>query len=163
MDIHSKQDCYLTIQHIQTLLSSRIFEKENSGNLLQQSAFIDLMICMRDLLYKVEKNSNRISFSDGIIQNDYVHDVTDAVTAIRDACCHINSYKIIFDEQGNRGSYNVIYGKAKPIQVGDFIIESEYNDDIAFYYGKNRIYLKRHIIRAFNEACSSLEPLLKGI
>ena len=161
MNAYDQQDCQSSIFTIKSLLSCGIFEPNNSGNSLQSAAFTELVICLRDLLHKTEKYAKRISFTDDIITNEYVHDVTDAVTAVRDACCHLDSYKHIFDDHGNRGSFNVIYGRAVLGKFGEVEIKSEYEDDIAVFYGMNRLYFKRHIIRAFNEASNLLEPILK--
>lgn len=160
MDIHDSQDCEENISRIEQLLRCGIFESSSGRNILRQSAFIELMICLRDLLHKSEKYGHRVSFADDIIQNEYVKDVTDAVTAIRDACCHINSFKRLFDDQGNRGAYNIAYGKCNLMQIGDVELKTDYEDDIAVFYGKNRLYFNRHIIRAFNEARQHLAPLL---
>jgi hypothetical protein len=111
MNVKDRQDCESNIRRIGELLNSGIFNSPNSGHVLQQSAFIELMICMRDLMYKTEKYVARIDFKDDVLTNKYVNDVTDAITAVRDACCHIDSFKKSFDENGNRGAYNVAYGK----------------------------------------------------
>ena len=152
MEIHDRQDCETNIRRIQELRGSGIFDSNNAGHVLLQSAFIDLMISMRDLMYKTEKYAERISFADDILPNEYVKDVTGAITAVRDACCHIDSFKKLFDERGNRGSFMVVYGKGNLIKIGDLELKSEYEDDTAIFYGKNRLYLKRHIVRAFQEA-----------
>lgn len=160
MDIGDQQDCELNIHRIEELLGCRIFDPASSENILQSAAFTELVICLRDLLYKTEKHAKRISFADDVMTNEYVHDITDAVTAVRDACCHINSFKRLFDDRGNRGSFLIIYGKGSPARIGDLELKSDYEDDIAFFYGKNRLYLKRHIIRAFKEATALLAPVL---
>ncbi len=152
MEIKDRQDCESNIRRIEELINCGIFNQENSGNILQMSAFIDLMICMRDLMHKTEKYAQKIDFNDGILTNNYVNDVSDAIRAVRDACCHIDSFKRNFDENGNRGSYNVAYGKCNFMKIGELELNSEYEDDIAVFYGANRLYLKRHIIRAFEEA-----------
>lgn len=158
MEIKDYQDCQLNIMRITELINCEIFNQENIGNILQMSAFIDLMICLRDLMHKTEKYAQRIDFKDDILVNDYVKDVTDAITAIRDACCHVDSPKRIYGENKGRGAYNVAYGKSILMRIGDLELKSDYEDDIAFFYGSNRLYLKRHIIRAFEEA----KNLLKG-
>jgi len=38
------------------------------------------------------------------------------------------------------------------MKIGDLELNSEYEDDIAVFYGANRLYFKRHILRAFEEA-----------
>ena len=116
------------------------------------SAFIDLMICMRDLMHKTEKYAQKIDFNDDILTNNYVNDVSDTIRAVRDACCHIDSFKRNFDESGNRGAYNVAYGKCNFMKIGELELNSDYEDDIAVFYGANRLYFKRHIIRAFEES-----------
>ncbi len=161
MDITDQQDCESNIRRIDELLRSGIFEPANSGHLLQQSAFIELMICLRDLMAKVEKYGKKISFQDDVLENEYVHNVSDAIRAIRDACCHIDSFKRHFDENKNRGSFMVAYGKCNLAKIGDLELKSEYEDDAAVFYGKNRLYFRRHIIRAFEEAKTQLQPLLE--
>jgi hypothetical protein len=160
MDTKDCQDCELDIYRIEELLSCGIFEPHPYRNILQSSAFIELMICLRDLLYKTEKYAQRISFTEEVLTNDYVHDITDAITAVRDACCHINSFKRQFDYHGNRGSFNVIFGKGTLAKIDDLELKSDYEDDIAFFFGKNRLYMNRHIIRAFKEAKVALMPML---
>ncbi len=100
MDNRDRQDCIIDIQRIEQLLSCGIFQLKKAGNVLQQSAFIDLMICLRDLLRKVERYATRISFTDDILVNNDVRDVTDAVTVVRDACCHIDTPKRQFSIRG---------------------------------------------------------------
>ncbi len=36
----------------------------------------------------------------------------------------------------------------------------DYADDVAFIFGYQRIYLRRHIFRAFDEAKANLEPAI---
>ncbi len=161
MDIRDKQDCQGNIRRIQELLGCGIFGSNSAGHLLQQSAFIDLLICLRDLMHKTEKYARRIDFTDDILTNEYVKDVTGAITAVRDACCHIDSFKKLFDDRGNRGSFMVAYGKCNLLKMDDLELKSEYEDDTAVFYGKNRLYFKRHIVRAFNEAQELLAPHLR--
>lgn len=160
MDESDQQDCEFDIRKIKELLSCGIFEHRSSGNILRSAAFIELIICLRDLLHKTEKSAQRISFTDDVMTNEYVHDITDAVTAVRDACCHLDSFKGEFDEH-TRGSFLMLYGKVNIGKNGDLYLESEYTDEIAFFYGKNRLYMKRHIIRAFQEAQALLAPMLQ--
>lgn len=102
MDTKDRQDCESNIRRIEELLDSGIFNQKNSGHILQRSAFIDLMICLRDLMHKTEKYAKKIDFTDDILTNNYVKDVSDAIRAVRDACCHIDSFKRNFDENGKR-------------------------------------------------------------
>ncbi len=59
MDIRDRQDCESDIRRIRELLGTGIFEVSNAGNPLQRSAFIELIICLRDLMFKTEKYARR--------------------------------------------------------------------------------------------------------
>jgi len=54
----------------------------------------------------------------------------------------------------------VAFGKANLMKLGDVELRGDYDDDVAIFYGTNRLYLKRHIIRALHEAQEQLEPML---
>ncbi|MBI5046683.1 cation:proton antiporter [Candidatus Micrarchaeota archaeon] len=72
------------------------------------------------------------------------------------------SFKRLFDDKGNRSSFNVIYGKGCFMKTDDLELKSDYNDDAAFFYGKNRLYMKRHIVRAFQDARMLLEENIRS-
>lgn len=46
------------------------------------------------------------------------------------------------------------------MKIGEFEQSSQYPDDICFFFGSQGIYLRRHIVRAFEEAKTMLVPLL---
>jgi hypothetical protein len=160
MDIHDRRRCERSVRRIQALFSSGIFEPRNAGHALQPSAFIELIICLRDLLIQTQRYVKRIDFTDDIMTNNEVKDVTDAVTAARDACCHIDSFKKLFNDRGDRGSYMVVYGRCDSTTIDDHEIMSAYDDDTAVFFGTNRLYFKRHMMRAFDEVQTLLAPYL---
>ena len=104
------------------------------------------MIILRDMVAKCEKFSNRLSFIDDVVISEKVSDVTDLITYVRDALCHIDSQKHLFCS--NKITYCIACGKGNLIKIGDKTITSDYNDDICFIFGEQKIYLKRHIFRA---------------
>lgn len=146
------------IRNINAILNTNIFDKDHATHPLRQAAFIQLLICLRDLMYKTQKYSRRISFADDVIITDKVHDVTDLIKYVRDAVCHpdIPNHKI----DQTIITFCVIYGKGSSITIGNTELKSDYDDDICFIFGAQKIYLRRHIIRAFNEAFAKLTPLL---
>ena len=48
------------------------------------------------------------------------------------------------------------------MKIGDFEQASKYQDDICFFFGSHGIYMRRHIVRAFEEAKAKLVPLLNA-
>ena len=135
---------------------------------LQKAAFVWVLVCLRDLMYKAEKYDSRIGFVDDVIttaanEKPQVRDVTDLIKFVRDAMCHPDidhhwaTDKVML-------SFNVVYGKSpRPlITIGGNPMgpTCDYEDDVAYGFGNQRIYLKRHILRALDEAKQKLLPLM---
>ena len=159
MDFHTKSDIQSSIQRIDELLACGIFQPTNSSNVLFRAAFIELLIALRDLMYKSEKLGRRIDFVDDAKQTQKIKDVTHLIKYVRDALCHPDSENH-YIEAGMKATFNVAFGQARLLKIGDFEQSSEYPDDICFFFGSQGIYLQRHVVRAFNEAKAHLLPLV---
>lgn len=160
LDFFTKGDIENDIGRIQTLLQTEIFLPTNINHPLCKSAFIDLLICLRDLMYKAEKYSTRINFDDDVLKTDKISDVTDLIKFVRDALCHPDIPHHYLVKGQIKATYNIAFGKCNLIQMGDITIKSDYDDDICFFFGEQKIYFKRHILRAYEEAKKKLLPLL---
>ena len=125
---------------------------------LFRSALIEVLIGLRDLMWKATTYATRINFTEDVIITDQVRDVTDLVKYMRDALCHpdSNNHRIAT----SLISGNIIVGKGRLLTVGEVSLESNYEDDICLLIGKQRIYLARHIKRAFLQSVTTLQPLL---
>ena len=152
------QEILVDVLRIKAILGSNIFATQNRKHPLKESAVIELMICLNDLLAKAKQKGLRISFTDDIVITPKIKDITDLVAVIRNAACHIPSGNRHVDDYENRLS-GMGYGKTVLGSFNGVVLESEYEDDIAFFYGHHRIYLARHILRAFKEAKKKLAPL----
>ena len=160
IDHPTRHEITSDIERIRSILDFGIFTSENSTHPLFPSALTELLIRLRDLLAKCEKFARRLSFQDDVMIKGDVNDVTSLVAFVRDALCHIDSGKHDHDEVQARISFSVIFGKARLAQLGNVSIESRYDDDVAFFFGPQRLYLRRHIIRAFDEARNNLMVVL---
>lgn len=160
MDFFTKSDIESAIHRINELLSCGIFQQQNSHNVLFRAAFIDLLIALRDLMYKSEKLSSRIAFVDDVKKTDKIKDVSDLIKYFRDALCHPDSENHYIEVENIKSTFNVAFGKANLLKIGDFKQSSQYPNDICFFFGSQGIYLKRHIMRAFEEAKSNLLPII---
>lgn len=166
-EFEKKVEIDVDIDRISKILDSGIFSIENIRNPLRESAFIEIVIRLQDLLYKCDAVGARVSFTDDIIPQTYkdirgkdrvVNDITDAVTYIRNAACHIESELNFYDiKRGMSFVFNTLVGKGIFISTPEGDIKSDYADDMCFFYGGQRLYFKRHIIRAFEEAKEALE------
>lgn len=163
MDFLTKSDIEVSFSRIEKLLHCGIFLPENSQSPLVQSALAELLIRVRDLMAKSKRYASPIEFSDDVNTTDGVANVSDAIKFIRDAICHIDSDNHNHEECGARMSYNIAYGKCNFMKIGDTEIKSDYEDDVCFFFGAQKLYLNRHIKRAYEEAKANLEPVLASV
>jgi len=168
IDFKTKTEIETDIDRITQILKCDIFSQQNCRHPLLQAAFIELIIRLRDLLYKCDKFDGRVNFSDDVVYLKYkdyygkekeVKDITDAVAYIRNAACHIES-ELNFLDPNIIFIFNVAYGKHNIISTPKKNLTSDYGDDVRFFYGEQKLYLKRHIIRAFEESKKFLSQYL---
>ena len=162
MDFFDQSDIESSIRRTDELLSCGVFQPANSQHVLFRAAFIELLIGLRDLMFKTEKFASRISFEDDVRQTEQVRDVSHLIKFVRDALCHPDSDNHYIEVGNMKATFNVAFGRASLLKVGDFEQSSKYEDDICFFFGSQGIYLKRHVIRAFDEAKIKLIPLLRA-
>lgn len=160
LNFFTRADIESTFRRIGQILGTGIFHPNSSGHPLVQSAFIELLIRARDLMAKTEQLASRITFDDDVIKTSQVKDVTDLITFVRDAACHPESDKHFLEPKNIKATFLVAYGKCNLAQFGELSLKSDYEDDVCFFYGPQRIYLHRHILRAVDEASGKLRPLL---
>ncbi|MGL4739359.1 MAG: hypothetical protein ACRC41_00930 [Sarcina sp.] len=153
-----KSDIQSNISDIETILSSNILNIKNPT--LQKGAFIHMLILLRDLMFKSEKYATKVNFTDDVITNAKIKDVSDLIIFVRNALCHPDSSNNYLINDNIKATYNVIYGKGTFMKIDDITIASDYDDDICFLFGPQKIYLKRHILRAFEEAKTNLKDFL---
>lgn len=163
IDHFSKSEIEDSFRRIDAIIESNIFAPENDQHPLVRSAFIELLICLRDLMYKTEKYTSRVTFDDDIVKNvKKINDITDVIKYVRDALCHLDSDKHYLEKGNIKATYNVIRGKGTLVKINDYEQTSEFSDDLCFFFGSQRIYLKRHIIRAIEEVKSKFLPILES-
>lgn len=162
IDSFTKRRIESAIYRLDELFSSGILDNPTDENsLFIESAFTEILILLRDLMCKSEKYSSRIAFTDAVLKTQHVSDISDLIKFMRDAICHRESDNHFLNKQKEWSiSFCIIRGKGPLGKFGDCTLASEYEDDICFFYGKQRIYLVRHLIRAFHEAKNRLKPLL---
>lgn len=159
MDFYERNEVSTSFREIGRIINSGIFTVENTRSPFFKASFIAMLIELRALMYKAEKYATKITFSDDVLQRDKVRDVSDLIKFVRDAVCHPDIPHHHLDD-GSRATFNVVFGAGCIAQIGDHRQESLYPDDICFFFGVQHIYLKRHVIRAVDEAFVKLSPLL---
>jgi hypothetical protein len=148
------------IRTIEELLDCDAFSPKNGGSPLFKAAFIQLLIALRDLMYKAAKYASPISFTDDVTITEAVEDVSGLIKFVRNALCHPDSDHHFLVKGAMKATFNVCFGATVVLDMGDIKISSPYDDDICFFFGEQRIFLRRHVSRAFEEAKGKLLPLL---
>lgn len=141
-------DIRSSISRCQEIFNSGIISQQNSSGTLFESAITLLLINLSDLLAKASQDGHRVSFSDDVRETEKIKDVTDLVRTCRNAACHIGSgeHKIDF----GKFTFCVIGGYAPgAFHINGIERGSDYHDDIAIYYGDNRLYVRRHLLKSF--------------
>ncbi len=159
MEFFEQLEVCVSIKAVEDILRTDIFSEEMRNSVFVRSAFIDTLISLRALMYKTARYVKRIDFVDDVHIDGNVKDVTDLIKFVRDAVCHPDSdnHKV---EGGNFSAFNVAYGITGIIKLGDNEQRGLYADDVYFMFGEQGIYLKRHMLRAFEQAKESLAPLI---
>jgi len=145
------------ITRVDQLVKTGIFRMSNCDNPFVNSVFIEIVICLRDLLYKLDMKGYRINFTDDILVHQGVNDVTDLIEFFRNAVCHINSPNNFINLR-QRCGFNILHGKAS-MRLGDYSFAGKYDDDICFNIGSQIIYIEHHIVRIIEEAKHQLRIL----
>lgn len=120
MDKWDKEDIESDIRRIDSLLGSGMFDPQNAGHPLCRAAFVEMLIALRDLMYKAEKYASRISFTDDVKVTEKVTDVTALIKYVRDALCHPDSDNHYLEEGNIKATFNVAFGKGTPLKIGAF-------------------------------------------
>lgn len=118
---------------------------------LTSAAVTLLLINLNDLLQKLRSVNRTIVFADDIHPSGNATNVTELINNARNAACHLNSGNHTIDS--SKFSFCFFIGKCpNVIAIGDLVLGSDYENDVAILFGLNRVYIARHITRALNEA-----------
>lgn len=138
IDFFTAGDIIQNIDRIDKILTSNIFEPENALHPLTKSAFIEVMVCLNDLMRKCIKYGSRISFTEDVLLTKDITDVTDLIRFIRDALCHIHIYNHFIVPGLIKASFFTLYGKLRHVPFEPdhgIVLVSDYTDDVCFFFG----------------------------
>jgi len=159
----AKEDIKKSIKSIEDLLATRIVETP-PYNAVSWAVVSRLSVLVRDLVEKSDALAGkRVDFTDDVIVRGRVRDAASLITFMRDALCHIESDNHLLSPTTEL-TLIAAFGKAKPNRShpsGADIPPADYDDDIAFIFGVQRIYFRRHLLRAFRESVANLSDFLK--
>lgn len=138
MDPFDRFEALDSFRHIDDLLACGIFSPQNARSPLFRSAFIDVLICLRDLMYKTEKYVSRVNFVDDITISGSVTDATSLIKYVRDAMCHLDSDNHYLEAGNIKASFNVLFGQGTGFVLNAIEHSSPYPDDVCFFFGSQQ-------------------------
>lgn len=109
-----------------------------------------LLVNLSDLAAKAKAEGRRLTFSEDVDITEDINDVTDLISKLRNAACHVRSKSRNIGESAFY--FNRFFGYfPKIIEKQGVFYGCDFADDVAVYYGQYRFYLKRHASRAVEE------------
>lgn len=149
MEWFRSQDIGRSIKKCREIFNSQVFSAGMAGSPFFEASLTLLLINLSDLLQKANIDGRRIGFAEDVDIGEG-KDVTDLIASARNSACHIssNSHKI----DAGRFTLIVVAGfKPNAYRINGVSYGSDYEDDVAIYYGKSRLYIGRHLLRALIE------------
>jgi len=170
---------------IQLILNTGILERPSYTDtpeglytrVLQESAFVELIIHLSDLLNEAHRLERKIDFKEDVItfpdgsKEDTVHNISDAVLRVRNIVSHLDNHQQFITPHAKPKKrndtlkdgevfyhvrFNAFWGIQSYPLTPNITLESNHEDDAAFYYGPHRLYLNRHIKLAFKQVKKAL-------
>ena len=146
-------DLYDASREFSKLVGTGILSSEGLETPWFEPVITKLLILIADLLKAADKIGKRYTaLNDIAVIDDHVaskiRDVTDLIIWCRSAACHISSGNHLFET--NKFQFNVCVGKVPSmITVDNKRLGSDYEDEIAIIWGPTRLYLRRHLMAAY--------------
>lgn len=109
-----------------------------------------LLINLHDLLQAARSLGKPVLFSDHIDLQEDASNITELVAKCRNAACHV----WIKPASAQASVYRfcrVVGYRPDAGELDGKPLGCDYEDDVAVYYGRYRLYLKRHVRRAIDE------------
>ena len=139
--------CFRIEQLFQSLVADRI----GAQHVLFFSVVTEILIQLRDLTSLASDIGTTLLWSDDIARCAYYSNVTELITFFRDGFCHSHCFHSrLIPTDRNTITKSILPGK-QTSKLSGIELSNPYSDDTAIFLGANRIFLFRHIGRAFEE------------
>ena len=147
-------------RHVKALAHTDVLKRFAANDAMHGAIVTRVVILTRDMVARSERVAGKaITFKDDMTISGRVKDVASLITFFRDALCHIESDRNMASDL-IYVSLNVVFGKGIAANIGGFKMARDYADDVAFFVGRQRLYLHRHLLRAYGEAVENLTKFL---
>lgn len=109
-----------------------------------------LLVNLHDLLQTARVIGRPLVFAEYMDPKEDAGNITELVAKCRNAACHVWTKSTSTKSTVYR-FYRVAGYCPRATVLDDKPLGCDYHDDVAVYYGRYRLYLKRHVLRAIEE------------
>ncbi|MEH6435593.1 hypothetical protein [Massilia sp. DD77] len=109
-----------------------------------------LLVNLHDLLQTARAIGKPLVFAEYLDPKEDATNITELVAKCRNAACHVWTKSSATKSTVYR-FYRVAGYCPRATVLDDKALGCDYHDDVALYYGRHRLYLKRHVLRAIEE------------
>lgn len=149
------QNALSAIEKVHSILKVNIFSA--NPNWLSEASFTLMIIHLKDVCQLLARCGYRISAAEDLPEGK---DLTDHINDVRNAVCHIGSplRHLSFGSL----SFGAMTCKGTLLSTPEFDLSNPHDDDIAVFYGRHRIFMRRHVWKATEDAVSHLKSIAKA-
>jgi hypothetical protein len=162
MSWFTKQELSTSFLRIEEVRTSGILSSDGIKSPLFKSAITELLIYINDMLQKADAMGLRVTSNAHLPDWTSVQDVTELVVRCRDAACHVSAGQEFFER--NKFSFALVVGLVpEAVKIDGQPRGSDFEDDIALFFGGYRLYLRRNLLDAYTLAVRALQPLVNPV
>lgn len=144
------------IEEMRRLLATGVIDKDVRDPIFW-AVVTRMFILVLSLVVRSQKLTGKpISFTDDVIAKGRVRNASDLIRFARDSLCHTDSDNHLVWAGAGFSSFCAKRGRGEIFPD----MECQYEDDTALFFGDQRVYLQRHLIRAFEEAVLNLKNFI---
>ena len=156
----SKQQLTEHLKQTTHLLQSKVFRPSALFTRQSQTRWIELIRAISDLTRQAALAGKRIDFTEEVNTHDKRQDITTLLDSMRQSAYIIKSSIPV---QANltiiAPALNYFYGVGTGYFANGLFFSCQYENELTFFIGRQRIYFYRHLMRAFIEARAYLLSL----
>ncbi|MDE0879993.1 MAG: hypothetical protein OSB00_15230 [Sphingomonas bacterium] len=161
----SRWHLYSAVTAARDLVETGIFNERDSPIAIYNAIATRLLVDLNDALMILNAHGHRITATGpDIMSVGKEGDITSLINHARAAACHITSKnKVISDASGyGHLGFAMIWGAPPSIRFGATPIVNPYPDDVALFWGKARILVRRNLMFALDELAPALSIAMAG-
>lgn len=135
-------------KRLQEILDSTVFNQLSASDSSWKPAFCEVIILLDNLLTHADQSGHRLDFTEEVGVNGKVQDITSLVSWMRS---FMPRTEVAAPDPLLSNRLNWYHNAGAGYFANGLFFRSDYPDDTAFFLDDQRIYLKRHIQRSFQE------------